>query len=96
MKVTGHSFYEIFNFKVEIDGITELFSCRLGIIYCYDRIDFTRYNLIMYCKQKCSYSLVNEKTFIRSLKIMRRLCFNRCFKGFIFHTLKNMKNNGFY
>ena len=34
--------------------------------------------LCIFIKQKYSYSLADEKIFIKFLKIMRRFCFNRC------------------
>ena len=42
--------------------------------------------------KKCSYTLANEKMLIKYLKIMRRLCFNRCLKCWLSTHVENMKN----
>ena len=61
----------------------KLFSCRLCIIYQLrsDRFYKIQFNITFLYNKKSSYSLANEKMFCKFVKIMRRFCFNRCFKG---------------
>ena len=68
-KVTGHLFYKvselvnILNFSFEIEEMTELFPCRLYIGS--DRIDFTRFNSIMYFyKTKNVHKAFRMRTFL--------------------------------
>ena len=73
------------NWKVEIDELIIFMSslCNLLAEIGFD-ITFLYYKIF-------SYSLANEKMFCKFVKIIRRFCFNRCFKGLFSTCVKKRK-----